>query len=274
MSTFIQTLIKRDRIDDPVCWSEPDVTGRPDFDADAFQKRIDRVTGKTRDGKSIVRLKWAWDEDCFSLFFTKWDAAGSPTKGEARAKYLYRRVELDSETTVDIAPPRWILEERIEPAQYLDAWEENRWQFDAQLQRSVVIRPSAPRDGYYTLLWRIEMHDPENKCCARALEAEQECFGVYREPAQFDLTRLARTKQQIELRGKQNPYEPLSSETFARIQAETEAAERERHEEKQIKSQEDRRFYTDVIKPRTEYSLPNEQTTESGLIIPGGSTLN
>lgn len=273
MSKFIQTLEIKRRIDDPRYWAEPDVTAQPDFDLPAYQKALDRVCGKTREEFSIVRVVWAWDtEKCFSLIHTGWDIENNPTESELRAKYLYKTIELGPADTVDIPPPRFVFEELIHPAQYFDAWERNRWQFDKKLGRKVPVRPPAPKKGYYRFLFYAAIHDPGNACCKRALKASDECFGLYRLPSQADLDYLReKTGQLARFKKRRNPYEAFGPEVMEAILKETEAIEAEEYEQKMIREEEDRREFESIIQPARGFSLPTKTTprkTEGGIYLP------
>jgi len=274
MSNHIQTLDKSRKIDDPRFWAENEVMRQPDFDLDAFQKKLDLVCGKTREGFSIVRVVWAWDTArAFSLFFTDWDIEGKPLKSELRAKYIYRTVEIGKGDTVDIPPPRFIFEEFIHPEQYYAAWERNRWQYDPKLNRKVPLRPEPPKDGYYRFCYTVAMHDPGDACCVRAQASGEECFGIYRLPAQVDLDYFARlTGKLTRLKNRRNPYQPFDEHVMQSILADTEAREREDYEKKLIKEDDDRREFASIIAAPVAYSLPSasagEKRTPGGIILP------
>lgn len=86
---------------------------KPWFDVEGFQKRINDRVGLNRDGRPIVRLVWGQD-----IWQEVW--------GERTPRYWTRRLRKGA----DIAwytIPRWMLESRIEPEQYVDAWNATRY---------------------------------------------------------------------------------------------------------------------------------------------------
>lgn len=273
MSLFVHTLDKTGKINDPKHWADSEVIRRPEFDAVAFQQKIDDAIGLSKDRHSIVRLKWAWDLECYSERYTAWTSTGIPLQNEFRAKYRFTTIELPNGDKFEIPPPRWVLEELTAPEQYADAWEVSRWQFDANLGVRVPTKPPPPRDGYYVFLKYIAEHDPSNECCTRALNADFECVGVYRHPNETDITALKKTWQKIQRDKTQpSPYAPLSEDDLAIIQADVDAAERDEFEKKMTDEEERRKFHTKLVKPRQEYSLPTpvrsgERRTDAGLIL-------
>jgi len=231
----------------------------PVFDVAGFQKKLDAIAG-TSLGKPIVRLVWAWDKRCRDPYFTEWDIAGNGTKLEFGYKYRVARVPIGNGDTVDICPPRWILEERFEPGQYTPSWEATRWaeqdigkrhtcnKTDAQrsvemcdcpdIRQRIELKPPAPGDGWYNLHRVIAEHEPNQACCERLFkEGRQNCWGLYRLPAQKDLDRLQRA---ISLRDaddhKVDPHQPMSEEAlkhahraaFAEMEAEEAAKQSEK----------------------------------------------
>lgn len=189
-------------------WGSPGIWEAPTFDADAFQRRIDKICG-TSDGKPIVRLVWAWQSREF--FHTEFDGLGKPTKGEYRAKYRFMTVTLPDGDEVDISVPRWILEQRYEPGQYWQTWQQSRYVFDPMLNRRVDRRGDPPADGWYGYLRTIAEHDREQTCCERSWrDHRRRCWGYYRLPVEKDLWILQKA---INLRDKDpykcSPHEPL-----------------------------------------------------------------
>jgi hypothetical protein len=270
MPKFIQTLTPRRKIDQIKHWGEPDIIAQPDFDLKGFQKKINKIVGLSADGKEIIRCRWAWDADCFSLFYTKWLPEGTPIDSEMRAKYRFTTLEVDSETKVDICPPRFVMEERLDPAQYYDSWEANRWQYDAKLKRKVPLRPAPPREGYYMFWYFVSLHDPGNKCCFRAAKSDAECYGLYREPGQIDLDGIAAIRGKLDRdKNRPNPYAPIGPEVLQAVQRDTEAAEKDRAEARRAAGEENRREYENILAPEVAYSLPpaKEKRTAEGLIL-------
>lgn len=208
---------------------------QPHFDVAAFQKKIDKIIGTTTDGKPIVRLMWAWNS-------REWIA------GEWRAKYRFMTVPVPG-GTVDIAPPRWVLEDRNEPGQYWDAWERGRFFTDPETKKVVDLRGEPPREGWYSYCELIAIHDKDKVCCDYLWETERRrCWGFYRLPNQKDLTALKRAKHLRDQQPENSPHEPLSDRALAEIGREAftrfEKQERKRQSDLEIRLR-------DAIKPHS-----------------------
>lgn len=174
-------------LNNPTRWTEDGIWNPPPFNVRKFQKRIDRILG-TADGKPIVRVVWAWQ-------VRRWEA------GEMRQAYRFYTAQLPNGDTCDLSPPRWILEERFEPSQYMPSWIENRYvrrqidvkQIGTQLRTTddfgrpldtpveePVFEPvyevvdslgEPPAEGFYSYLLTVADHDPDQGCCRRAWRA-------------------------------------------------------------------------------------------------------
>src|ERR1043165_7295501 len=96
----------------PARWSDAGIYKAPLFNCHSWQRKCDQIVGISPSGHSIVQLKWAWD--CRKWENTEWDSFGNATKGEWRQKYRALTVDIGNDDYVDIAPPRWVLEERFE----------------------------------------------------------------------------------------------------------------------------------------------------------------
>src|ERR1051325_10734596 len=118
--------------DDQSRWAEAGIYKPPLFDAKGCQKKIDKIVGVSPSGHSIVQLVWAWEARKWEN--TAWDEFGNATAGEWRQKYRALTVEIGNDDYVDIAPPRWLLEERFEPEAIAQSWELTRY-------RKVVTEP-------------------------------------------------------------------------------------------------------------------------------------
>jgi hypothetical protein len=106
-------------------WADAGIYRRPEFDIAGWQKKADKIVGVSPSGHSIVKLVWAWDARKWEN--TEWDFAGNATAGEWRQKYRALTIDIGNDDYVDIAPPRWILEERFEPEQIAQSWELTRY---------------------------------------------------------------------------------------------------------------------------------------------------
>lgn len=106
-------------------WAEAGIFKAPLFDAPSFQRQIDRIVGLSPSGQPIVRLLWAWDARRWEN--VAWDQWGNATAGEWRQKYRALTIDIGNDDYVDIAPPRWVLEERYEPQAVAESWELTRY---------------------------------------------------------------------------------------------------------------------------------------------------
>lgn len=142
-----------------------------------FQKQIDEITG-TRDGLSLMKLEWApqvmkWrphpltetgEGYNFPVFLALWDSDGR-----------------------EVAAPRWVLMERVEPDQYLDDWESSRWAMVGDQMWDA--KGPAPENGYYVPLWRHIIHEPQRGCCLIQPDGA-DCWGNYIKPNEDLLARI------------------------------------------------------------------------------------
>lgn len=231
-----------DAYNDKSRWAAAGIWKTPLFDVASFQRKIDQIVGRSPSGHSIVRLSWAWD--CRKWENTDWDLAGNATSGEWRQKYRALTIEIGNDDYVDIAPPRWILEERYEPEAIAQSWELTRYQkkvtghpdfacpschaiswinmqksesdmavcrFCDYTQMLTSIQQDiwgpVPREGWYNLLPHVGIiADHANHCCKRAAEEFGEaCYGTYKLPNGKELKRL---KKAIHLRSKEMATNP------------------------------------------------------------------
>ena len=194
-------------LNDPKRWADLSMIKPPaTFNAKRFQKLIDRTMGVNAQGKSIVRLVWAWDQQQFEA-------------GEMRQKYRFYSWQGPDGKIIDISPPRWILEERNEPGQYMPTWQSARWvrvpdEFGLSGYKVIDALGDPPVDGWYTPLYTIAEHDENNRCCDKLKVQGRKCWGYYREPSWTDIQVLrdARAKRD-RTAYKQSPNDPLSEET-------------------------------------------------------------
>lgn len=203
------------------------------FDQKKYQKALDKICGKSAGGHSVVRVKWAWE--CRKRINCEWDEFGNATKSEWRQTYCALTVPIDDEDTIDIAPPRWVLEMRYEPGQYEDSWELTRYRHDALSCRRCFNRTiglvenstscvqrdlagAAPREGWYAALPKIGVvaeHDRNGQCCKNLWEGNREvCWGRYRIPDQRELRALQRA---VHLRDQDPEVDPHSAVLSAQV---------------------------------------------------------
>ena len=155
----------------------------------AYQKRIDSIVG-TRDGRSIIKLAWAplekrWrphacgDEPpgyTFPIFIAYHDADGN-----------------------EVAAPRWVLLERLEPEQFARMWEDQRYTIEEEKRWFDGVQWHTSGDGRlwdwkgpcpderYVELWCHAFHD--GICCpcikyglCECGEQYEHCWGRYLDP--------------------------------------------------------------------------------------------
>jgi hypothetical protein len=194
-------------INDPRQWHRYGPT--PAFDLDAYQAKIDNVVGLTITGAPIVRIVDAQKS-------LRWEC------GHWRLRYRYFQTRIDTPEGLkffDAAPPRYIFEERLEPAQYMPSWEAARY-IRAATGEEVDVLGEPPVDGIYRPFRDAVEH--RHDCCARFPNLK--CWGVFRFPNEADLDRLAAVKQAAQADDTfQSPTEPISARTLAAIALESEA---------------------------------------------------
>jgi hypothetical protein len=223
-------------------WADAGIYKPPLFDAKQYQKRIDRIVGVSPSGASIVRLSWAWDARKYEN--TSWDEYGVATAGEWRQKYRALTIDIGNDDYVDIAPPRWILEERFEPEAIAQSWELTRYRkivtgtpplicpschtfkwisvdqseghllvcrFCSEYHELATVNQDVwgpvPREGWYNMLPYVGIiADHANGCCKRLWDESREiCYGTYKEPDGRELKRL---KKAVQLRSKEAATNP------------------------------------------------------------------
>lgn len=246
----------------------------PAFDREGFQKRVDRITGLNRDGKSIVKLVWLPEEWTFLA-------------GERVKRYWVRR-HRDGEGWLYVSPPRWALERRIEREAYWDAHQASRFQ---QGPDGELIDLGPPPEDYY-------IFDPESslvathegfrdavsgdpRCCEERYRRDRRrCWGHYREPDERDLQRIARAVRERDEGKFFDPYAPVSREQLALIEmaANVQAERVERAAEERLRevSREFNRLHgwrllnTDAGKKSQFFTArtPGFRQSEGGLFVP------
>lgn len=146
------------------------------FNQSAYQKKIDDLVG-TRDGRPIIKLAWAPEE------FRWWPhPCGDEPKG-----YMFPifHAYTDADGTL-IAAPRWVLLERIEPAQFAPTphfWESKRYSYDSGVLWDLT--GPCPSEKYVEL----RCHSYHDGICCSCLGDTCECgieyahcWGKYAEP--------------------------------------------------------------------------------------------
>lgn len=145
---------------------------RPLFEVTAYQDRINAVTG----GKQIVRLSWAPE-------ILRWNPRPIGTTPES--EFIPQHTAISGPKGEPIAPPRWMLEERIEPETYFERWNENRYFRDPGDGLLHDLRGPAPREGDWRWIETIRSHD--SHCCEMRMRGMVVCWGYYKEPGKKEL---------------------------------------------------------------------------------------
>lgn len=100
---------------------------RPWFDVEGFQERINTRVGVNRDGRPIIRLVWGQD-------------ALTTAYNETTPRYWTRRQRKYPDGFTWWTVPRWIFERRLEPEQYVTAWNAKRYSLKDPTQSGLVLR--------------------------------------------------------------------------------------------------------------------------------------
>jgi hypothetical protein len=197
---------------DCTTWGQKAVYTPPSFPVEQYQERINRICGLAPNGEPVVRLVWAASKECFSKFYCVWDSMGFGVLTELRAKYRFATVEINAIDNIDIPAPRWMLEDRVDPAQFAATYEQTRWVWNEDEQRQVERRPRMDLSkGYYAPLLTIAQH---GLCCKKARVNKVVCWGEYKEPDETELIMLRQAVEKRDLSEKQSPFEALTRETL------------------------------------------------------------
>jgi hypothetical protein len=219
-------------LDDPRKWV-PAMSRPTLFDSDAFQKQIDAITG----GKRIVRLSWGPE-------IVEWNprAIGTTPRDEFKPQH----VALWDTTGEPVAPPRWMLEERLEPETYFETWEQNRWFRDPRDGLLYDQRGPAPREGRWR--WIATVRDHDANCCEQRLQSLMVCWGYYRDPGECELKMIREKWAQIQRDKEVNPF--AKPEHLPEGQAEKDLASRMRNEQRE-RRETSTSFWVDRLKTQT-----------------------
>lgn len=203
MSNEIRKLRKRHPLNDPAKWTAE--MRPPYFDAEAHQQRLDALVGLNREGKSILRVRWA--PECIGLY-------GIP-------RYWISRVK-DGEKWIYTSAPRFVYESCVEKSQYAPSWEALRFTMS---EDEGFVSTAAPED-FYMFRWLCAEHESihplwgKPKCCQRAWEPNRlRCWGMYRAPNDYDLACVSKALQAREQSRFIDPYAPLSVADMMFIEA-------------------------------------------------------
>ena len=161
---------------------QPNEPAPSNFDQAAYQKRINDIVG-TKDGRPLIKLAWAPQE------FRWW-----PYRvGEEDEKgYVFPIFHAYTTALGElVAAPRWVLMERIEPAQYAPTpqfWEAKRYNTENNEDGSVSLwdlTGPCPSEKYVEL----RCHSYHDGVCCQCIGMTCECgieyahcWGRYAEP--------------------------------------------------------------------------------------------
>ena len=206
---------------------------RPFFDSEGFQKQIDLITS----GKRIVRLSWGPE-------IVEWNprAVGTTPKDEFKPQH----VALWDAIGEPVAPPRWMLEERLEPETYFETWDQNRWFKDPRDGLLYDQRGPAPREGRWR--WIETVRDHDSNCCEQRLQSLMVCWGYYAEPGERELKMIREKWAKIQRDKEVNPF--AKPEHLEEGQAERDLASRMRNEDRERKESA-KTFWLDKLKTKT-----------------------
>lgn len=198
-----------------------------------FQKYIDRITGLSHGGHSILKLEWGPDVLGWQPY-----PHGSNPIGYTQPTWL---ALWDSEGN-DVAAPRWVLSQRCEPEQYMPGWEDGRWVWMDTPNRVVLyddlgneitekgklhdVKGDPPPNGLYTPLHCHTVH--HSGCCLRPRN-ETHCWGFYLPPNEALLELIAEMAGDARTRKDVNPTSNVAhlkenAQSVNRVKAKLEAA--------------------------------------------------
>lgn len=225
-------------LDNPTRWNQ---YLKPWFDVESYQERINSRVGLNKDGRPIIRLVWGQDVTTRAYYVET-------------PRYWTRRQKAHPGFTWWTVP-RWIFEKRLEPEQYVTAWNEKRYALtdpstgsnhrctdcgwggepkiiDGKLYCSncvgtnitggAVVDKGPPPDEYHTFMLECAVHETVDQltgwahCCTRAFYSDRmRCWGLYRPPSDLDLQVLTQAVRQMEADKFVDPYRALSAAELA-----------------------------------------------------------
>lgn len=145
-----------------------------------WQDRIDKITGKTTNDLSRLRIVWGQD----------FERAGMWIAGRMRLKYPFWRYEEGGQIH-DIGIPRFYVEELIPRWKIAATWERGRYGYDEETGKTIDVAGPLPDDGFYVCCFSIGVHD-EVCCNGSGMQSKDLCLGAYRPPCDTDITRIRR----------------------------------------------------------------------------------
>lgn len=194
---MIETVIPL--FDDPLQWGQF-IPAPADVNLRRFQRQLTRIAGRSPSGRPVMRVVWGWSSEAKVLY-----------RGEWRARYRFMTAQLPDGNEVDLAVPRWFLEELVEPAQYREQWEALRYEVDADHREIIDVHGPAPEGGWYVPALCLAEHDKQGQCCSRMWnDNRRKCWGKYRSLGDDTLEKVRRAVQLREKAKMHNrPDEPM-----------------------------------------------------------------
>jgi hypothetical protein len=191
---------------------------KPEFNVEAYQRRIDEIIPPNREGKSVIRLAWA-------------PAVEETVFGKRLPRYWFTRTGSEDNWTYE-QPQRWVLERRIERSAYYEAHQAGRYFTN---DHGETVDFGEPPEEYYVTFYKIAVHDTfkvpvkgepwarEPMCCSKKYEEDgQVCWGLdgeagYRVPDERDLQMVAAAVRKMESEPFYDPYQPMSQEQLLAV---------------------------------------------------------
>lgn len=163
-----------DVLDNPKRW---EVEMRPPaFSVLNFQRRLDQITGVP----GAVKLVWCPD----------WKIFKSRRVGQSVGEELTPAQSALTDTLGrSVAPPRWMLVERVEPEQYVPGWDNNRWFNDPRDGEFYDLRGPCPSEYFR---WYITVAAHDRLCCEQRHANNFVCWGYYKHPGEQELAKVGR----------------------------------------------------------------------------------
>lgn len=207
------------------------------FDVESYQQRINDRAGLNKDGRPVVRLVWGQDVIQRAYF-------------EDTPRYWTKRQKVGPAEFIWFTVPRWIFERRLEPEQYVEAWNAKRYSLrdptqghtrcgdcgnssepavingklhcrgctGTNITGGAVIDKGPPPDEYYVYMMDCAVHeqitggvDGWPLCCTRAFYTDRmRCWGEYRQPSDLDLEIISQSTRAMEADKFRDPYRALT----------------------------------------------------------------
>lgn len=178
------------------------------------------MAGKTPFGLSYLRIVWGQDFEATKMI----------TCGAWRLRYPFYR-DLDGTKIIETGIPRFYVEELV-PRETLmadDRWQKARYVQDEETGQTIDVLGPCPEKGFYETVFQIAKHDMY--CCdGREVRNHTPCLGLFREPREIDIDRIARMIQRRN-QASRSEADGTSQWYGKQRQGEITDAQQKRHEE-------------------------------------------